>query len=75
MFDGFHGVFDLEEAAFGGPDRHVGIIHISEHSELSLLYRFKKDDEMQQCVLLCMLCLGTVAVAVVFGGSGETTRS
>mmetsp|Transcript_9986 Transcript_9986/g.18569 ORF Transcript_9986/g.18569 Transcript_9986/m.18569 type:complete len:202 (+) Transcript_9986:471-1076(+) len=31
LFDGFHGVFDLEEAAFGGPDGDVGVVLVAEH--------------------------------------------
>ena len=31
LFDGFHGVFDLEEAAFGGPDGYVCVVLVTEH--------------------------------------------
>lgn len=31
LFDGFHGVFDLEETAFRGPDCDVGIVLVAEH--------------------------------------------
>ena len=33
LFDGFHGVFDLEEAAFGGPDGYVCVVLVTKYDE------------------------------------------